>query len=391
MIPYLRSYVALFFLTILSVQAQPIVDLGIAAEGRLVPGDGLISVAAPSQGGAAIVAELKVRAGDTVKKGDVLAVLEGAEAAAKAMNIGQVQLDQAEDDINLAKEAVKVAEANLAAIQAQKAIAGQHVTEAETAVTVASKALARALVEHDAASNELNGQIAEYQRVIDELDPPRKDREELTIKQNMLKLQIAKLEAMRGALEEEMQTRVDSAYASVASAQARAAAAEAEVLTAQAELERVKKTLSQAYGEKRVASARLSQAQTEAKAFTVTAPSDGMVIRVNTQPGESVGPEGICYLGDTEHMFVEAQVYIDDIKRVKVGQKATVKSEIFENELTGTVAEIGLMVSTANLYLPDPTVFTDRRVVPVRIALDDDARAAKLIYAQVTVKISQGE
>ncbi len=366
--------------------AEPIVDFGIAAEGRIVPGDGLVAVAAPG-----IVAEVKVKAGDTVKKGDVLAVLEGAEVAQAAVQVAEARVKVAQAGVKVAKTRQAAADFSTKATEAQKTVLEAQIAEAESGVAVAQKAMARALAEHDAAAANLNGQIAEYRRIITDLDPPRKDREDLTSRQNMLQLQIAKLSETRQPLEAELQAQVAQAQAGVAAAKAQLTVTDAQTLAAQAEAGvAMAQADYTAARELAVAEAALAQAQAEAKAMQVLAPMDGTVIVVNVQPGEAVGPNGVCFLGDTTHMFVEAQVYIDDIKRVKAGQKATVSGTALGGDLKGTVAEVGLMVSPANLYTPDPTVFTDRRVVPVRIALNDSAKAAKLIYAQVTVKISNG-
>lgn len=368
-------------------QAQkPLIDLGIAAEGRIVPGDGLIAVAAPG-----IVAELKVQAGSTVKQGDTLAVIQGAEAAEAAVKVAEGNAHAAEAAIAVTETRIQTAKQAAAAAQAQVAVAEKQVATAQAGVKVAQMAMERALAEHDAGSRNIQGQMSEHQRVVDELDPPRKEREELKIKNNMLALEIAKLTEIRPALEAELMAQVTSAQATATTAEAQVIVAKANAQAAQEDVTLAQAGLFQTKQEAANATAAVYQAQAEAKAFTVRAPIDGTVIAINTLPGEAVGPEGICYLGDTSRMFVVAQVYIDDIRRVKVGQRATISGTALGDDLTGKVAEIGLMVSPANLYTPDPTVFTDRRVVPVRIALDDSATASKLIYAQVTVKISQGE
>lgn len=366
------------------------VAFGTAAEGRIVPGEGLVAVAAPAPGGAAIVTKISVKAGDTVKRGDVLATLEGQAAAQAAVKVAEAQEQVAQAGLKVARARQAAAQLSAEVPARQKAVWQAGVAEAQAGVLAAQKAMAQALAEHDAALQKIHGQIAEYQRIIVDLDPPRKDREDLLTRQNMLKLEIASLSQTRASLEAQLQAKVAQAQAAVESAQAQLAVAEVQVQSAQAEAGVAQAQAEyQAQRELGVATESLARAQIEARAFEVRAPMDGSIIAVNAQPGESVGPEGIFYMGDLSKMFVEAQIYIDDISRVKVGQTATISGPALSEGLTGTVAEVGMMVSPANLYTPDPTVFTDRRVVPVRIALNDSAKAAKLIYAQVTVKIAQ--
>ena len=88
-------------------------------------------------------------------------------------------------------------------------------------------------------------------------------------------------------------------------------------------------------------------------------------------------------------MAVEAEVYVSDVGRVAVGAPALVRGDGFSGELSGRVAEIVGQVGSNALYPSDPYSFADRRVVKVRIRLDEAARLCELSNTQVNVKIGR--
>lgn len=367
---------------------KPIIDLGVAAEGRLVPGKGLVTVGATGQAGAAIVDELFVKPGDSVKAGDRIALLEGHDVASAEAKTAQKRVAAAKAAIETVKANVIAAEASVSSASKQVSVTRKQLAQAQSGVTSAEKAKDKALADHDAATTNLQGQIAEHQRILDELDPPRRDKEELIVKQNMLNLEIDRLNETRALLVATLDAGIAEAQSAVATAQAQVDAAQAAVQSSKVNADAVAKDIMRVTAEADVAEAEASTALLRARSTQVVAPISGRVLFVNAFAGEVVGQNGIIFLGDTSEMYAEAQVYVDDIKRVKVGQSARIKGSVLEDEVTGKVAEVGLMVSPANVFSPDPNVFTDRRVVTVRIKLDDSSSVANLTYAQVTAIIS---
>ena len=79
---------------------------GVACLGHLIPGEGVIEIGAPYSlgGGPGVVAELRVRRGDRVQAGQILAVLRNYRMASAAAAAAAAQ--------------VKVAEAALAQVRA---------------------------------------------------------------------------------------------------------------------------------------------------------------------------------------------------------------------------------------------------------------------------------
>lgn len=136
-----------------------------------------------------------------------------------------------------------------------------------------------------------------------------------------------------------------------------------------------------------VARAELQAAQSALDLDTVRAPLAGQVVKIHARRGERVGLDGIAEIAETDRMYAVAEVYETDVGRVKVGQRATMRSPAIDPDLTGTVERIGMTVGRLDLIDTDPVARTDARVVEVEIRLDDSRRAAALSNLQVEVAI----
>jgi len=84
-------------------------------------------------------------------------------------------------------------------------------------------------------------------------------------------------------------------------------------------------------------------------------------------------------------MFVVAEVYQSDIRRIRIGQKARISGFLVPEGMSGIVAQIGAQVTKAESLPTDPTAFADTRVVKVKVQLQDGERVAGLIYGKVDV------
>ncbi|TMA94295.1 MAG: HlyD family efflux transporter periplasmic adaptor subunit, partial [Deltaproteobacteria bacterium] len=181
---------------------------------------------------------------------------------------------------------------------------------------------------------------------------------------------------------------------------ARAARAKVELANAERELSRVEPLVRQgmtsasvrdeAQLKVDVARAELLGAESALERDTVRAPVSGQVVAIHARRGERVGADGIAEIAQTDQMYAVAEVYETDIGRVRVGQRATVRSPALDPELTGTVERIGMKIGKLDLRDADPVARTDARVVEVRIKLDDSARGARLSNLQVDVAIEPG-
>jgi multidrug efflux pump subunit AcrA (membrane-fusion protein) len=173
--------------------------------------------------------------------------------------------------------------------------------------------------------------------------------------------------------------------------------AKAALRNAEAEMARVRPLVSQGVASQdqldgaqlRVDTARadLVAAQAVLDLDVVRAPVAGQVVSIFARAGERVGPEGFAELAQNDQMFAVAEVYETDVGRVKVGQRATVRSPAFDGPLAGTVDRIGMKIGKQDVLDTDPIARVDSRVVEVRVKLDDSAKAAGFSQLQVEVAI----
>ncbi|MGL4881087.1 MAG: HlyD family efflux transporter periplasmic adaptor subunit, partial [Waterburya sp.] len=121
----------------------------------------------------------------------------------------------------------------------------------------------------------------------------------------------------------------------------------------------------------------------------VRAPREGEIIQINTHAGELIGDSGILKLGQTNQMYVSAEIYQSDINRVRLSQKARITGDAFNGELVGTVSKIGREVASQSIEDSDPLANVDARVIEVKIRLNqaDSKKVSGLTNLQVKVKI----
>ncbi|MEQ8963982.1 MAG: HlyD family efflux transporter periplasmic adaptor subunit, partial [Coleofasciculus sp. C2-GNP5-27] len=138
------------------------------------------------------------------------------------------------------------------------------------------------------------------------------------------------------------------------------------------------------------AQAAVQQAQANLDLAYVRSPREGQILKIHTLPGEVVSNQGIADIGNTDQMYVSAEVYETDISQVRIGQQATITAEGVIGDLQGTVEEIGLQIATKDVLGTDPVADADARVVEVKIRLtpEDSQRVAGLTNLQVNAVIA---
>lgn len=136
-----------------------------------------------------------------------------------------------------------------------------------------------------------------------------------------------------------------------------------------------------------VARASLARAEAELALSTVRSPIDGQLLEIHAREGERVGAEGIAEIGATAHMMAVAEVYETDLGRVRVGQRARIRSPALPRELAGEVERVGLKVGKQDVLSTDPVADVDARVVEVEIRLLEPEAAAALTNLRVEVVI----
>jgi HlyD family secretion protein len=292
--------------------------------GRISPLNGVVKVAQPASSypGLSPIAEVDVREGELVKKGQVIAILENRSRLETTWKIA-------------------VAQALVAKAQQAKVKAGGSPAEAAQRAEVA-----RLAAEVEAARvNQVRSETLRNDAAISDV--------------GYQATQLA-LETSRRLLEEAQQRLKslvdgDSADRDLVDAQYEAATAEAD--HDRAELE---------------------------QAF-IRAPFDGRILRINAHPGETIGPDGAVEIAEVNPLYVIAEVDESDAGRVRPGERATISGPALPGTLGGVVEWVGTRVGRNGIVTTDPTVASDSRVVEVRIRLDKSDDAAHFLQARVTV------
>ena len=118
----------------------------------------------------------------------------------------------------------------------------------------------------------------------------------------------------------------------------------------------------------------------------------GRILRILSRPGETIGTQPVLQMGDTSAMDVVAEV--SELQARDLGRAGPVTMTALGETLHGTIdlEKSRRMVGRNSLFSLDPTVDADRRVILVRIRLDQRSSqmVADLTNLQVDVEIPLG-
>ncbi len=300
---------------------------GVACRGRIEPEDGLIRLSVPSSSslGPALVAELRVKEGDQVVEGQVIAFLDSWKRLEAAWHVAESQ--------------IRVAEARLAQVRA------------------------------GAKSGDLAAQEAEIARIQREVTFAQSewDRYEKLRASGTVAVSLADRKRI------DLETWVQLLRQAEERLKSLAEIRETDIRFAESEV--------------RHAISDERRAKTEFEQACILSPITGKVIKVHARSGERVGDQGVVELAKTGQMYAIAEVYETDIGRIRKGQRAWVSGDALPGRLEGEVYKVGLKVFKSSTLGLDPTAFSDERVLEVKIRLFESDRVAGLSNAQVTVEI----
>ena len=336
----------------------------VTALGRIEPEGEIIEVSVSSAAEGNRIEELLVRQGDTIERGDVIAILDSRDRLEAALNQAREQVRVAEANLAKVKAGAKTGE-----IQAQEAAIARIQTETANNIVAQQATVSR-------IEAELNNARTEYQRYEQlyrdgAISASEKDSKYLALA--TAKEQLAEAQANLSRLRSSQQKQIDEAQAT---------------LNKIAEVRPVDVAVIEA--EVRQAQAAVKTAQTELDRAYIKSPQGGRVIKIMTRPGEAVSNgESVIRIGQTSQMYAVAEVYESDITKVRLGQQVTVTSNALSQQLTGTVDSIGLEIERQEVVNTDPTANIDAKVVEVKVKLDEQSsqRVGGLTNLLVNVQI----
>lgn len=302
----------------------------VVALGRLLPEGDIITLAPPFGAGDARVASILVEEGQMVAAGDLVATLDNEDQLASALTTAQAAVDVRQAALEQTQDSV---EASRLEAQANRDRAQSTLDLAQANLTRTEQLFERDIASQAALDRE-QAAVADAQR---------------------------ELERMSATL-----SRFENGGG-----------------VAQADIRLAEQNL-------RAAEADLARAQGDMRQARIVAPTDGVILAINTRLGERPGNGGVATLADTSHMVAELEVYQADIRRVELGQMVQLSTEALGSEpLTGEVTRIGLEVGRQTLVADDPAANTDARVITVTVALDASStvRAAALNGLEVVARV----
>ena len=376
--------------------AKPIVAKSVTALGRLEPQGEVIKIAASTSGSR--VAQLLVKQGDLVKKGQVIAVLDSRDRL-------QAELEQA-------KEQVKVNQSKLAQVKAGAKTgeigAQQSTIQRIEAQLNGDRQTQQATI--DRLEAQLMGDIASQKASIRKLEAELANAKA----EYQRYQQLSKEGAVSASIYDSKGLNLETSRQQLAEAKANLERTERttrqQIKEAKAALERIETTGQQQINEARStlnkvaevrpvdvqaaqaevnsAIASVKKAQAELALAYVRSPRDGQVLKIHTWDGEIVGNNGIVELGQTNQMVAVAEVYETDVKRLKIGQKAIITNGAFTGEAIGRVKEIGLQIYKNNVLNTDPTAAADARIVEVKIQLDPASSLKVQAFTNLEVTVA---
>lgn len=336
------------------------------ALGRLEPQGEVIKVSAASQSmGGSQVIELRVKEGDRVQAGQILAVLDSRDRLQASLLEAQQQVQVARSQLQDIQAGAKrgeitAAQAEIQNLEAQ--LAGELKTQQAT--------IARLEAELQNADTELQRNQLLFQEGA--IAASTLDSRRLAVKTAQERLNEAIAASDR--TQRTLNAQIQKARATLSQT---AEVRPTDIRTAQAEVDR--------------AIAAVKRIQAELNQSYVRAPKAGRVLKIQTKAGEIISSNGIVELAATDQMIAIAEIYESDINRVQQGQTAiiTSPSNVFPNQLRGTVQQLGSQIAKKDILNNDPTAATDARVIEVEIQLDPAAskQVANLINLQVNVEL----
>jgi ABC exporter DevB family membrane fusion protein len=122
------------------------------------------------------------------------------------------------------------------------------------------------------------------------------------------------------------------------------------------------------------ARAQVSEARALLDKTIIRSPIDGVILRKKLHAGESVSGKGdtpIVTLGDCSRLRVRADVDETDVARIRDGQPAWVTAEAFgDRRFTGHVIRVGQILGRKNVRTDEPTERVDTKILETMIELD---------------------
>ncbi len=372
----------------------------VSARGRIEPKGEVIRLSASTSVEGAKVDKLLVKEGDRVASNQIIAVLDSFNRRSAALKQAKQQVKVAQANLAKVKAGAKVGQisaqkAEITRLQAQ--LFGEKKTQQATIARLQAQLFGEKKTQQSTIARlqaQLSNAVAEfnrYQMLYQEGVVGASKFDSKRLEMETTKEQLNEARAALNLTEETLQQQLNEARATLKQTEE---TLQQQIKAAGATLNQIAEVrptdVQAAQAEVESALAAVETAQADLNLAYVRAPKNSQILKIYTFPGEVVGKDGIADLGQTDQMYVVAEVYETDVNQVHIGQQASISSEAFSRELEGKVTQIGLQVRKQGIHSTDPVADVDRRVVEVKIRLnpEDTKQVTGLTNSQVEVLLN---
>lgn len=342
----------------------PVSNDVITLSGRI---EGDVSMIAPKSGGR--IKEIKVGEGDTVKAGDVIAVLDDEQVRAREEQ-ARAALGQAEARANSARDQIRVLREHL--VQAQ--------LHAEQSKMDVSGRVRQAEADLAGAEAQLAQQQASYQLALFDKEAYTKLAQTGAVSERQGKVAASTADQQAAAVAA-AQRRVDAAQGALSTVRANLTNPDiraAEIAGVRGQLAQQNAEIASAMAQIEQVRAQLAEAEANRQDLIVRAPFSGTVMTKSAEPGEVVmAGTPLVSLVDLEKVYLRGFVPEGRIGSVKNGQPARVYLDSSPNSpIDAYVSRIDPQAT----FTPENTYFRDDRVkqvVGVKLQIKNSVGFAK--------------
>ncbi|RCJ42562.1 hemolysin D [Nostoc minutum NIES-26] len=371
----------------------------VTALGRIEPETEVISLSAPLVLDGDRVMELRVKEGDIVQTGQIVAILDARDRlqiavlqAAKQVRVAQAKLEQVKAGAKTGD--IQAQQASIERLEAEykgNVIEQQEVIARIDAQWQGDKITQQATIKKlEAELNNAQSEYRRYQKLYSEgvISNSLFDSKRLSLETGQQQLDEAK--AVLTRINSTASRQLAEAKVSLTRIQATGIKEVSEakaILNSIAEIRPV--DVQAAKMELENALAALKRAQTELQAAYIKAPITGQILKIHTRVGEKISDSGVADIAQTEKMIAVTEVYQTDIGKVKLGQSALLTSQAFNGQLRGEVYYVGFQINRQNVFSNQPGENLDTRIVEVKIRLnpEDSKKVAGFTNLQVQTAI----
>ena len=300
------------------------------------------------------IIDVRVREGDVVKAGDVIATLDDDQVRARE--------EQAHAALMQAEARARAAHDQVAVLQEQVHQAQLHTDQSKVDAT---GRVQQAEADLAGAQAQLAQQKASYDLAVFDRDAYQKLAQTGAVSERQAKVAVSTADQQAAALTA-AERRVEAAQGALTTAKANLTnpvIREAETATVGKQLAQQQSEVASAEALTDQARAQLSEAQANRTDLTIRAPFAGTIVTRAAEPGEVVGAgTAIVTLIDLSQVYLRAFVPEGRIGAVKVGQPARV---YLDSNPNAPVEASVSRIDPQAMFTPENTYFRDDRVKQV--------------------------